>query len=71
LERVAGSFNEAIDGLQRIIGDVEVFTDEVVTASEASTERIDGAVENGEGINGAQALTKFRVPLTLISMASL
>ena len=55
LERVAGSFNEAIDGLHGIIADVESFTDEVVTASEASTERIDRAVENGERVNKSMA----------------
>ena len=48
LKRVAESFNDAMDELQAIVGDVGTFTGEVVTAGEASTDRIDDAVENGQ-----------------------
>ncbi|WP_336327284.1 methyl-accepting chemotaxis protein [Halovenus sp. HT40] len=51
LTRVGGSFNEAMDELQAIVDDVGTFTEEVVTAGEASTDRIDDAVDNGRHAN--------------------
>jgi len=47
LKRVAGSFNEAVDGLDEIIGDVGEFTGEVVRTSTDSTEQLDAAVADG------------------------
>ena len=53
LERVATGFNGAMDELQAIVDGVDRFTGEVVTAGEASTDRIDAAVENGRDASAA------------------
>jgi methyl-accepting chemotaxis protein len=53
LKRVATSFNEAMDELQTIVGDVGGFTDQVVTAGEASTDNIDDAVDRAQETSAA------------------
>lgn len=53
LARVAESFNEAMGELEATVADVDRFTDEVVTAAESTTDRIDAAVASGTEASGA------------------
>jgi methyl-accepting chemotaxis protein len=48
LKRIAGSFNDALDEIRTVVGEVGTFTDSVAVAVEGSTDGIDEAVDRGE-----------------------